>query len=201
VAGHLGAAHDDVVTVYQVHSADVLVVDRPFAGGALPKADAQVTTTRGLAIGALTADCAPVLFSAPGIVGAAHAGWRGAVAGVLDATVATMEELGAERRQIRAAVGPAIHQKAYEVGPEFEAQFLDQSMENKALFCREPDQERPRFDLPGYCIARLRATGIGDVEDVGRCTYSNESLLYSYRRKTHLEEPDYGRQISAIVLS
>jgi purine-nucleoside/S-methyl-5'-thioadenosine phosphorylase / adenosine deaminase len=203
VACHLGAGHDDVVTVYQVHSADVVVVDRPFAASAAPKADALVTATRGLAIGALAADCTPVLFAAPeaGVVGAAHAGWRGAVAGVLEATVAAMEQIGAKRHEIRAAVGPAIRQPAYEVGPEFEAQFLAQSLENKKFFRRDTQQGRPHFDLPGYCLARLRASGIGHVENAGRCTYANESLLYSYRRKTHLDEPDYGRQISAIVLA
>jgi YfiH family protein len=203
VASHLDAAHDDIVTVYQVHSANVVVVDRPFTPGAVPKADALVTTTHGLAVGALAADCTPVLFAAPeaGVVAAAHAGWRGAVAGVLAETLAAMEKLGARRGEIRAAVGPTIHQPAYEVGPEFEAQFVAQAPENQRFFHRTTTEGRPHFDLPGYCLAQLEAAGIGQVENAGRCTYANESLLYSYRRKTHFSEPDYGRQISAIVLA
>lgn len=207
IAAHLGARVDgapyaDIVTNYQVHSAEAVIVDRPFAS-APPKADALVTNTPGLAIGALTADCTPVLFADPdaGVVAAAHAGWRGAVGGVLGSTVEAMEQLGAKRERIRAAIGPVIHQDAYEVGPEFKQQFLDQAPGNAAFFAIPPGRERDHFDLPGYCRQRLSDANLSMVEDIEKCTYENESLFFSYRRKTHRNERDYGRQIAAIVVS
>jgi len=209
VAAHLGARFDgaplaDIATNYQVHSPIARIIDRPDpAGGARPEADALVTRTPGLAIGALTADCTPILFAdaAVGVVAAAHAGWRGAVSGVIEATVAAMESLGANRTAIRAAIGPTISQHAYEVGPEFEAQFLAQSPGNRRFFAIPAGRDRAHFDLPGYCRSRLAGLGLAGIEELGLCTYANESLLFSYRRKTHRKEPDYGRQISAIVLS
>jgi YfiH family protein len=208
IAGHLGAhvdgvAYPDIVTNYQVHSAEAVIVEKPFGSDAAPKADALVTRTPGLAIGALTADCTPVLFADPvaKVVAAAHAGWRGAVGGVLGSTVEAMEKIGASRDRIRAAIGPTIHQNAYEVGPEFKTQFVDQAPGNAQFFVIPPGQKRDHFDLPGYCQHRLRALGLGFVEDLGQCTYSNESLFFSYRRKTHRNERDYGRQIAAIVVT
>jgi YfiH family protein len=150
----------------------------------------------------LAADCAPVLLAdvAAGVVGAAHAGWRGALAGILEATVAAMERSGARRERIAAAVGPAIGPASYAVGPEFERAFLDVAPDNDRFF-HEPRPGRRHFDLPGYCRARLEAAGIGIVDDTASPdTYADESRFYSYRRSSHRKEADYGRQISAIVL-
>lgn len=208
IAAHLGAEFagrplTDIATNYQVHSALVRVIDQPDPDGQRPEADALVTRTPGLAIGALTADCTPILFAdaSARVVAAAHAGWRGAVSGVIEATVDAMQRLGARRTAIHAAIGPTIAQPAYEVGPEFEAQFLCQSPDNACFFTIPEGRDRAHFDLPGYCRARLAALELAGVEDLGLCTYANESLLFSYRRKTHRAEPDYGRQISAILLA
>ncbi len=203
VAAYLHARELDVQTLYQVHSSVALIIDQPVARDALPKADAVVTRTPGLAIGVLTADCTPVLFSDPGagVVAAAHAGWRGALSGVLEAAVASMEQLGANRARIRAAVGPSISQAAYEVGPEFELEFMMQAQDNARFFAR-PSQDAPaRFDLTGYVKHRLTGLGLASIEMVNPCTYANESLFFSYRRSQHRSEPDYGRQISAIVVT
>lgn len=203
VARALGAEHDEVLTVYQIHSTTALVVDQPFPLGQVPKADALVTRTPGLVVGALAADCTPVLFADPKarVVAAAHAGWRGAIAGILESTIETMLTLGAERSRIRAAIGPCINQTAYEVGPEFEAEFLSADPANAKFFSRAAPNARSRFDLPGYVEHRLSRAGLEIVERRSLCTYENESLFFSYRRSTHRNEPDYGRQISAIVLT
>jgi purine-nucleoside/S-methyl-5'-thioadenosine phosphorylase / adenosine deaminase len=203
VAAHLGGRHADVVTLYQVHGATALPVSEPVASANRPKADAVVTKTPGLVIGVLTADCTPVLFADAdgGIVGAAHAGWRGAVAGILEATIAEMERLGAARERIRAAVGPTINQGAYEVGPEFEDALVKSCASNVQFFCRRNPDARPHFDLPGYVASRLNAAGIGQIERQSPCTYANESNFFSYRRSQHLKQTDYGRQISAIVVA
>lgn len=203
VARTLGAPRDDVMTLYQVHSATALVVDRPFEAGQIPRADALVTRTPGLAIGALAADCTPVLFADPQarIIAAAHAGWRGALGGILESTIETMIGMGAERSRIRAAVGPCINQTAYEVGPEFEAQFLSADSGNARFFARPSADARPRFDLPGYVEHRLQQAELDVVERRSPCSCDNESLFFSYRRATLRKEPDYGRQISAIVLT
>ena len=203
VAAHLGSDRGAVLTVHQIHSATALIVDQPFAAQNAPRADALVTRTPGLVVGALAADCTPVLFADPeaGIVAAAHAGWRGAVAGILEATLSAMIEIGAERERIRAAIGPTIHQPNYQVGPEFEDEFLSYSADNKRFFTRAEAGARAHFDLPGFCRARIGAAAIASCQDIGRCTYGDESLFFSYRRKTHRDETDYGRQISAIVVS
>lgn len=203
VAAHLNANTPEVLTLYQVHSSTALIVDQPLPRDALPKADAVVTRTRGLAIGVLTADCTPVLFADPGagVVAAAHAGWRGAIGGVLEATVAAMEDAGAVRTRIRAAIGPSISQTAYEVGPEFEAEFLKQSDGNARFFARPAPDARALFDLTGYVGHRLSGLGLARIEVIAPCTYANESLFFSYRRSQHRSEPDYGRQISAIVVT
>ncbi|MGQ0672920.1 MAG: peptidoglycan editing factor PgeF [Hyphomicrobium sp.] len=203
VAEHLGSPIGDVVTLFQVHSADALVVDRAVPREDLPRADALVTRTRGLAIGVLTADCTPVLFADPaaGVVAAAHAGWRGALGGILEATVAAMETLGATRKGIRCAIGPCISQRAYEVGTEFETEFLAKHSDYKRYFQRPGRTEKPRFDLPGFVEGRLKHLALGVVERSAPCTYENESLFFSYRRSQHRNQPDYGRQISAIVVT
>ncbi len=203
VARHLESAAGDVQTLHQVHSPTALVVERLTPREELPKADALVTATRGLAVGVLTADCAPLLLAdgEAGVVGAAHAGWRGALAGVVDAAIDAMARLGARRERIRAAIGPSIGPKTYEVGPEFEAEFLELDPENARFFRRPTRDARPHFDLPGFVAHRLSRAGIRFVESVAHCTYENESLFYSYRRSRVRAEADYGRQISAIVVT
>lgn len=202
VAGHLGVAPDHLLTAHQHHSADAMVVTKPWTFETMPKADALVTATPGIAVGALAADCAPVLFADPeaGVVAAAHAGWKGALGGVLESAVATMEKLGARRSRIAAVLGPCIGPEAYEVGPEFEANFVAQSVDNVRFFKRSSAEARPYFDLPAFVMARLGALGLGAVESRSRCTYMHPEEFFSYRRTTHRGEPDYGRQISAIVL-
>ena len=203
VADHLGAGTGHVVTLYQVHGATALAVTAAPSRDHLPKADAVVTSTPGLVIGVLTADCAPVLFADPdaGIVAAAHAGWRGAVAGIIESTIAEMERLGARRQQIRAAVGPCINQAAYEVGAAFEAGIVGQNPAYSRFFAKPNAATQPHFDLPGFVHHRLMAAQIGSVEAAVQCTHANESLFFSYRRTSQRREPDYGRQISAIVVA
>lgn len=203
VAAALGARPSSVTTLHQVHSATAFVIERPLAREEVPKADALVTRTPGVVIGAMAADCTPVLFADPvtRTIAAAHAGWRGALGGVLEATVAAMEGLGAQRANIRAAIGPTINQPAYEVGPEFEAQVLAQSPDSARFFARPSAAGRAHFDLPGFVEQRLVDCGLAAIERRTACTYDNESLYFSFRRATHRREPDYGRQISAIVVT
>lgn len=188
-----------LVTVHQVHSADVAVIGAPFCDR--PTADAMVTATPGLALSVLTADCQPVLFAdtRAGVIGAAHAGWRGALDGVLEATIGAMENLGAERGSINAVIGPAISQRAYEVGEEFLEEFLADDPGNHRFFANG-EGGRYLFDLPGYGLHRMRAAGIGTAEWTRHCTYSDPARFYSYRRATHAGEADYGRLLSAIRL-
>jgi YfiH family protein len=202
VARMLGGEPEHLVTLYQVHSATALIIERALPRANLPKADALVTRTPGLVIGAMAADCAPVLFADPEarIVGAAHAGWRGALDGILEATVAAMVRLGARASRIRAAVGPCINHEHYEIGPEFEKRFLDTDPANARFFARQSGGYT-RFDLPAFVEARLQRAGLCEVERRSPCTYGNESHFFSYRRATHRGDPDYGRQISAIVVA
>jgi YfiH family protein len=202
VTAKLGNGLSGPLTVYQIHSSRAVVANKVWAPDQAPEADAIVTATRGLAIGVLTADCTPILFcdSEAGVIGAAHAGWRGAKTGIIDGVIETMEKLGAAKERICAAVGPAISQKSYEVGPEFAASFLQADMNNRQFFLRLGTDDRPHFDLPGYCTQRLRDAGVTQIDSLGLCTYENESLFFSYRRSVHRGEADYGRQISAIVL-
>jgi len=203
VARHLGALASDIATPYQVHGATAIVLDALPDLSTLPKADAVVTATPGLAVGILTADCGPVLFadSKAGVVAAAHAGWRGAVGGVLEAAVAAMVNIGADRQNIHAAVGPCIHQSAYEVGPEFEAEFIAMNSDYCVFFEAPSPGARVRFDLPGFIAQELQRCGVATVEPPRQCTFETESLFYSYRRTQARREPDYGRQISAIVVA
>lgn len=200
VADAMGVAQDHLITVNQVHSADVVVLDGPLADR--PRADGIVTATPGLAIAVLTADCQPVLFAdrEAGVIGAAHAGWRGAMDGVLEATIDTMEGLGADRGRITAAIGPAISQRIYEVGEEYFERFFDEDPANARFFVNGEAPDKYLFDLPGYGLSRLRAAGIGDAEWTRHCTYRDPDRFYSYRRSVHRGEADYGRLISAIRL-
>lgn len=200
VAQAMEVAPDALVTVRQVHSADVQIVDA-VPEGERAKADAMVTREPGIALGILTADCQPVLFAdaGAGVVGAAHAGWRGALDGVLEATLDAMETLGAQRADIRAVIGPTISQAAYEVGPEFLDDFLAEDPENSRFFAGGSG-DRMQFDLPSYGLHRLREAGIGAAEWIGHCTYADPARFYSYRRTTHRAEADYGRLISVIRL-
>ena len=197
VAEAMGVAPDHLVTVHQVHSPDAVALAAP--PEAPVKADAMVTATPGLALAVLTADCQPVLFADPasGVVGAAHAGWKGALDGVLEATVEAMEGLGADRARIVAVIGPTISQAAYEVGPEFLERFLDADPENARFFAGGKDG-RAQFDLPAYGLHRLRQAGVGEALWTRHCTYGDPSRFFSYRRSVHLREADYGRLISVI---
>ena len=198
----LGGGTARLVTVRQVHSPRALVAQEPW-GTQTPEADAIVTGTPGLVVGVLSADCAPVLFAEreARVVAAAHAGWRGALQGVIEATVTAMESLGARRDRITAAIGPAIVKDAYQDGPDFQAAFMDDDSANLRFFSNSENEKRPQFDLFRYCLKRLEDAGVANRSSLGLCTYTNESLFFSYRRSLHREEPDYGRQISAIVVS
>ncbi len=190
-----------LATVYQVHSPDCVTVTAPWPDAERPHADALVTDRPGLLLGIVTADCAPVLLAdrQAGVVGAAHAGWKGAVGGVTDATIAAMEALGAERSRIVAAIGPCIAQTSYEVDTGFRDRFLAEAPGN-AQFFGAGRADHFQFDLEGYVAARLKAAGIGAVEPLGLDTYPQADRFYSFRRATHRAEPDYGRQISLIGL-
>lgn len=201
----LGQPADALNVVYQVHSADVAVADRCWAQADAPRGDAMVSDRPGIVLGILTADCVPVLFAGEAeggrpVIGAAHAGWRGALGGVLEATVVAMESLGAARAGIRAAIGPCIGAESYEVGPEFSQPFLDQDPDNQRFFAPGRREGHPLFDIAGYVAERLRRAGIGAVGTVEADTCADEERFYSYRRKTLTGEPDYGRELSAIVI-
>jgi polyphenol oxidase len=201
VASHLGAR--DLVSAHQVHGTTALLVDQAWSAGERPRVDALVTRTPGIAVGTLTADCAPVLFADAhaGVVAAAHAGWRGALAGVLEAAIAKMEEAGAARGRIHAVVGPCISQGAYQVGREFEAEFLSHDPANAAYFTAADAAGRPHFDLSLYVAHRLRRAGLHRADAMNACTFAGDAAFFSYRRSRVRNEEDYGRQISAIVLT
>jgi YfiH family protein len=192
-----------LATVYQVHGNTAVAVHGPWPQDGRPKADAMVTDQQGIALGILTADCAPVLFADPdaGVIAAAHAGWQGALAGITDAAIAQMESLGAQRARIRAAIGPCIHQAAYEVGPEFQPRFVAADPANAGFFTPAKREGYWQFDLPGYTAHRLRAAGLEAVHIVSACTYTHEDAFYSFRRCTHRREKDNGRQLSMIMLT
>lgn len=200
VSRWFGADADHLVTVHQIHSPNVHVATRDNAADR-PRADAIVTDTPGLVIGVLTADCGPVLFAdaEAGIIGAAHAGWRGAFDGVLENTVAAMERLGAVRGRISAVLGPSISQDNYEVGPEFVGRFVTRDPAHAAYFAESDKPGHALFDLRRFTLDRLAAAGL-KADMTPHCTYADEQAWYSYRRATHRNEPDYGRQISAIAI-
>jgi purine-nucleoside/S-methyl-5'-thioadenosine phosphorylase / adenosine deaminase len=202
MAKAVGVTPERFLTAYQIHSPQVVVAETPWTAKTRPRADAIVTRVPGLAVGASTADCGPVLFADPQarVIAAAHAGWRGALSGVLEATIGAMEKLGAGRSRIVAAIGPTIGQKNYEVGDELVAQFTKADAGNARFFAAG----RPghaQFDLPGFIASRLAAAGITEVEDLAACTYADPKLFYSFRRATHRGEPDYGRHVNAIAIS
>jgi polyphenol oxidase len=201
-AAALDRATDELVTCYQVHSPQVAIVDRPWRREDRPRADAMVTRMPGIALGILTADCAPVLFAdaEARIIGAAHAGWRGAVSGVLEATVTAMTNLGAAPKRIAATIGPCIAQPSYEVGPEFPAPFLAEDAANAAFFVAAARAGHFLFDLPGYVARRLGRLGLKRIARTGGDTAAEPDRFFSYRRSCLEKEPDYGREISAITL-
>jgi purine-nucleoside/S-methyl-5'-thioadenosine phosphorylase / adenosine deaminase len=201
MAERMGVGPDRLLTLYQVHSPDVVVATAPWASDARPKADAIVTRAEDLAIGVTAADCGPILFVDPNarVIGAAHAGWKGALTGVLESTVEAMEGLGADRGGIIAAIGPLIRQHSYEVGPEFVARFLEAEAGNALFFLPGERDGHAMFDLGGYIRMRLENAGILMIDDLGIDTYSDERF-FSYRRSVHRKERDYGRHVHAIAL-
>jgi YfiH family protein len=203
MAAALGVGREALLSAYQVHSADVVVAETPWTPEARPRVDAIVTRVPGLAISVSTADCGPVLLADADarVIGAAHAGWRGALAGVTDATIAAMERLGASRSRIVAALGPMISQPNYEVGAELVERFRAADAGNARFFRPAARPGHALFDLPGYVAARLAAARIGRIEDLAACTYADPARFYSFRRTTHRGEPDYGRHINAIALA
>jgi polyphenol oxidase len=203
MAAALCVAPRCLLTAYQTHSPDVIVAEAPWTAESRPHADAIVTRMHALAIGVTTADCGPVLLAEPRarVIGAAHAGWRGALTGVVESTVAAMEGLGAARDQIRAAIGPMIRQSNYEVGPDLLERFHADDPENRRFFTPAARDGHALFDLGGYVAARLKRAGVGYVEDLGLCTYADAAQFFSYRRTTHRAQTDYGRHVNAIALT
>jgi hypothetical protein len=203
MCAQLGFPAPNLVSLYQVHSAEVVTVEAPFPLPERPKADAMVTRVPGLALGIATADCGPILFADPEnrVVGAAHAGWKGALGGVIEATIVAMEGLGAERGRIVAVLGPTIAQDSYEVGADLMDRFRSEAPGSERFFAEGRRPGHAQFDLPGFILARLEEAGIGEAASVNLCTYADAERFYSYRRTTHRGEPDYGRLISAIALT
>lgn len=202
MAAALGVAENALISCYQIHSPTVVIAEKPHEGGDRPRADAVVTKVPGIACGVAAADCGPVLFAdeAAGVVGAAHAGWKGAIGGVLESTIEAMEDLGADRARIRTAIGPLIRQPSYEVSEAFVDQFraADEAYER---FFAVGRPGHAQFDLPGFIAHRLATAGIAHIDDLGLDTYADEVRFYSYRRTTHRKEPDYGRHIAGIALA
>src|SRR5215469_15437042 len=196
MAAALGVEPRRLLTAYQLHSPNVVIAEAPWTTEDRPQADAIVTRMRALAIGVTTADCGPVLLADPraGVIAAAHAGWRGALTGVVEATVTAMERL-------RAAIGPMIRQANYEVGPDLVARFRVEDPASSRFFAPAKRDGHAMFDLAGYIAARLKRAAIGKVEDLGLCTYADPDRFFSYRRTTHRGEADYGRHVNAIALA
>lgn len=202
MAAALNVPPEKLLTLYQVHSPDVVVATEPWQASTRPRADAMVTKTPGIALGVTAADCGPVLMVDPKarVIGAAHAGWKGALGGVLEATVDAMEGQGASRGDIVVGLGPMLRQRNYEVGMEFVARFEEADADNARFFTSASRNGHAMFDLPGYIHARLAAAGVLLVDDIDLCTYADEDSFFSYRRSTHRKEGDYGRHVHAIVL-
>jgi polyphenol oxidase len=203
MAHAVGVEPSRFLTAYQIHSPDVVVAEAPWTSDTRPRADGIVTRIPALAIGVTTADCGPVLFADPKarVIGAAHAGWRGALSGVVEATVDAMEWLGAARGDIHAALGPMIRQPNYEVGADLMARFAAEDPASNRFFTPAPRDGHAQFDLAGYIATRLRHAGVGHIEDLGHCTYADPAMFFSYRRATHRAEADYGRHVNAIALA
>jgi hypothetical protein len=198
----LGLSPDRLVTCYQVHSTTVVTVENPWPRDAAPRADGLVTRGSGIALGILAADCAPILFAdaVAGVIGAAHGGWRGALGGIVEATLDRMEALGAERARIRAGIGPCIDQRSYEVGPEFPQPFLSDDPASAAYFAPAVQTGRFMFDLPGYIERRLARAGVAVIDRAAHDTVAEDTHFFSYRRACLRGEPVYGRALSAIAL-
>jgi YfiH family protein len=203
MAAAVGVAPAHLLTAYQIHSPTVVVAEKPWRPDARPRADAIVTRAAGLGIGVSTADCGPVLLAdtRARVVGAAHAGWRGALAGVVAATVEAMEGLGAQRAHISAALGPMIQQANYEVGAEVIDLFNAADSRSARFFAPSARPGHALFDLAGFIVSRLEQARVGQIENLGYCTYADPGRFYSYRRTTHRRETDYGRHVSAIALA
>ncbi len=201
MAEQIGVGPEHLLSVHQTHSPDVVVAEGPWKSAARPRADAIVTRSEGLAIGVTAADCGPILLVDPSarVIGATHAGWKGALTGVVESTVAAMEKLGAERNAILAAIGPLIRQRSYEVGGEFVERFIESDAENALFFLPSTREGHSMFDLAGFIRRRLENAGVLMIDDTGLDTYSDERF-FSYRRSVHRNEPDYGRHVHAIVL-
>jgi hypothetical protein len=201
MAAQMGVVPEHFLSVHQTHSPDVVVATGPWQGASRPRADALVTRTEGLAIGVTTADCGPILLADPNarVIGAAHAGWKGALTGIVESTVEAMEKLGAERGGIVAAIGPLIRQHSYEVGGEFVERFIEVDAENALFFIPAAREGHAMFDLAGLIRMRLENAGVLVIDDIGVDTYSDQRF-YSYRRSVHRNEPDYGRHVHAIAL-
>ena len=201
MAEHMGVPPSHFLGVHQIHSPDAVVATGPWQGASRPRADAIVTRTEGLAIGITAADCGPLLLVDPDarVIGAAHAGWKGALSGIVESTIEAMEKLGAEPAGIVAAIGPLIRQPSYEVGNEFVERFMDADPENTLFFLPAAREGHAMFDLAGFIRARLENAGVSVIDDIGIDTYSDERF-FSYRRSVHRKEPDYGRHVHAIVL-
>ena len=202
MATRMGVAPEHFLSVHQTHSPDVMVATGPWQGPSRPLADAIVTRTEGLSIGATAADCGPILLADPRarVIGAAHAGWKGALTGILESTVDAMEKLGAERTGIVAAIGPLIRQHSYEVGAEFVERFVEADAENALFFIPGERAGHAMFDLAGLIRMRLENAGVLMIDDIGVDTYSDDRF-FSYRRSVHRQEPDYGRHVHAIALA
>jgi YfiH family protein len=203
MAAAVGVAPERLLSLYQIHSPDVVVATAPWTRASRPRADAVVTRIPGLALGISTADCGPVLFADPqaGVIAAAHAGWRGALTGVLEATIDAMETLGAQRKRLVVALGPTIRQPNYEVGPEFVDRFIAADPDNRRFFASPARADHAMFDLGGYISARLARAEVVQFEDLGLCTCADPARFYSYRRSTQRAEPDYGRHINVIAIA
>jgi hypothetical protein len=201
MAEQMGVRPSHFLSLHQIHSPDAVVATGPWQGASRPRADAIVTRTEGLAIGITAADCGPLLLVDPNarVIGAAHAGWKGALTGIVESTIEAMEKLGAERAGILAAIGPLIRQPSYEVGNEFVERFMDADAENALFFLPAAREGHAMFDLAGFIRARLENAGVLVIDDIGIDTYSDERF-FSYRRSVHRKEPDYGRHVHAIVL-
>lgn len=202
MAAYMGVTPEHFLSLYQVHSPNVIPVEAAWGVAERPNADAMVTDQASFALGIGTADCGPILFADPeaGVVGAAHSGWKGAIGGVLEATISAMEAKGARRNRMIVALGPMLSQDNYEVGPDFVTQFTAQNAANARFFRPGTRETHPHFDLPGYIVSRLERAEVGIIENLALCTYADEARFYSYRRKTHRKEADYGRLIAAIRL-
>jgi len=201
MAERMGVTPHHFLSAHQIHSPDAVIASGPWAGASRPRADAIVTRTEGIAIGVTAADCGPILLADPNarVIGAAHAGWKGALTGILESTIEAMEMLGAERGGMVAAIGPMIRQQSYEVGSEFVERFIDAEADHAVFFMPSTREGHSMFDLAGFIRMRLENAGVLMIDDVGADTYSDERF-YSYRRSVHRKEPDYGRHVHAIAL-